>query len=215
MSTSKDYNSHAVNDFLNRNPNLNTFEFRVAYYTVHADFGRRKKGMFWEGALSIESKIHVNRRVIKNCWKKMQAFGWLRDTGKKIGRATVWQINYDLLQKEATSFKEREAMKGSLPKVVQELLDMEGSGVGHPSNGSWSFGQEANGHGVATTLPKDSSKIIHQKDLVKHSENRIFYVDDFLGEVDKNQEQDQLILDRANAVRLSRYASYDSEEVPQ
>ncbi len=61
-------NMHKINDYLCQHPDLSHAEFRVAYYTVHLDYGRRKNGLFWESAASIGERIGVDREWVRRTW---------------------------------------------------------------------------------------------------------------------------------------------------
>jgi hypothetical protein len=158
MKVPKDINIHAINDYLNQHPELSAHEFRVAYYTIHKDYGRKKRGLFWEGAKSIEGKIGIDRRVVQKTWKKMQALGWLTHTGKKVGRASVWRVEYGRLFEEAKAFKEDEHGMDNLPPVISEMLSISCQEVDHSMQEGCALDDPQVAHGMSTNTPNESSQ---------------------------------------------------------
>ncbi len=149
-------NMHSINDYLCEHPELTPVEFRIAYFMVHADYGRTKNGLVWEGAKSISERLGCSRRKVQYAWKKMEELGWLTDTGRTVGRATLWQVEYQSLWNEASDWKRRKFSK--IPDEVRKhLKNTEGQLIEEECT-SECTGARTNGQGMRTEVRGSRTK---------------------------------------------------------
>lgn len=134
-------NMHRINDMIMSDNAFTACERVVAYFTIHRARGEGRhceKRIFWWSALKIEQKIGISRKTTANAWKKMEERGWISDSGKRIGRAKVWEINVQSLwnhsQLLVNNFAQIEEplTTNSLKELPQELsqkLTQSGSSI--------------------------------------------------------------------------------------
>jgi len=152
---------HNINDYINQHPGLSSTEYRIVYYTIHADYGMRKGGRFWEGAESVSKKLHVKRSKVSLTWKKMCDIGWLEDTGTKIGRTTQWIIQYKVLQAEAEAFKIGRAVPSRRPvDLAHRSVDL-----GHPAMREVGDMEREVGHMERVPGPNGTAETCHTGQL--------------------------------------------------
>ena len=162
MKLPREFNMHRINDYLSQRSDLTATEFRVAYYTIHSDYGRQKEGLFWEGAASIAKKLRCRRASVHGTWGKMLERGWITDTGKKVGRAKLYRIEYQSLWDEAVQWKREQYQERGLPEEVTALLPQETKVA--PSGDEGCSHTDTLVRPGSPTPPNDSTQILHQKE---------------------------------------------------